>query len=518
MAALVHEFVEYAVGRFGQRPALVDGNGTLSYARMWERSRRLATALRDLGVRPGDRVVAVMNNRTEWVEVDNAVAMIGAIRGRLNARDSAREFDWVLRDLRPTAVVTGPEFTETIREVVSAGAAPDAAVIGLGPAGRYENLIDSAQPHQPGRFHPDTPYLILHTSGTTGHYKGAVYRHRQWVNVYRNILATLMNDVGPDSALLHVGPLSHQSGILVSPALFHGARSVMMDGFDPEEFFAVVQRERITHTILAPAIINALAHHPAAGEYDLSSLRRIFYSGSPIAPSVLRVAMDVFGPVFVQGYGSTEGGTIYNTLLYAEEHTDALEHHPQRLASCGRPSPFFDVRVVGEDGHDVGAGEIGEIWVRGDAVSVEYWNQPEASAAAYADDWFRMGDLATRDEDGFLTIVDRKNDMIISGGLNVYPREVEDVVAAHPSVNEVAVIGVPHEKWGEAVHAYVSLRPGATLSVEELQEYCREQNLASYKKPLSVETIDEIPKTAVGKVFRRVLRERHWTGHERQVS
>jgi acyl-CoA synthetase (AMP-forming)/AMP-acid ligase II len=518
MAQLVHEFVGYAVSRFGERPALVHGDHTVSYDQMWDRSSRLATGLRDLGVRPGDRVVALMNNRSEWAEVDNAVAMIEATRGRLNARDSVREFAWVLRDLEPAAVVTGPEFTATIREVVVAGDAPETAVIGLGPDGEYENLVAACEPFRPTRFDPDTRYLILHTSGTTGHYKGAVYRHRQWVNVYRNILATLMNDVDPDSALLHVGPLSHQSGLLLSPALFHGARSVLVDGFDPAEFLSVVERERITHTILAPAIINALAQHPAAAEHDLSSLRRIFYSGSPIAPSVLRQAMDVFGPVFVQGYGSTEGGTIYNTMLHAEEHTEALARHPQRITSCGRPSPFFDVRVVGEDGNDVGAGDIGEIWVRGDAVSVEYWNQPEATAAAYTDGWFRMGDLATRDEDGFLTIVDRKNDMIISGGLNVYPREVEDVVFAHPSVNEVAVIGVPHENWGEAVHACVSLQPGATLTLEELHEHCKSHGLASYKKPLSLEVVDGIPKTAVGKVFRRVLRERHWAGHERQVS
>ncbi|WP_073457554.1 class I adenylate-forming enzyme family protein [Pseudonocardia thermophila] len=195
-----------------------------------------------------------------------------------------------------------------------------------------------------------------------------------------------------------------------------------------------------------------------------------------------------------------------------------LAHHPERLASCGRPCPFFDVRVVRDDGSDADVGEIGEVWVRGDAVSVEYWNQPEATAAAHTDGWFRMGDLATRDADGYITIVDRKNDMIISGGLNVYPREVEDVIAELPAVNEVAVIGVPHAKWGEAVHACVSLRPGGTVTLEELQRHCVERGLGSYKKPLSFEIVDDIPKTAVGKVFRRVLRERHWAGRERAVG
>ncbi|PXY16714.1 class I adenylate-forming enzyme family protein [Prauserella flavalba] len=518
MAQLVHEFVGSSVRRFGPRPALVDARGTLTYQEMWDRSRRLASALRGLGVQRGDRVVALMHNRNEWVEVDNAVAMIGAVRGRLNARDSVREFAWVLNDLRPSVVVAGEEFTGQIQGIIESGKAPSARVVGLGDKGDYEKLIAESAPFDAEPFGDDERYLIFHTSGTTGNYKGAVYLHRHWVNIYRNILATMMNDVGPDSALLHVGPLSHQSGILTVPALYHGARSVMMSHFDPVAFFDVVERERITHMILAPAIINALAHHPQARSRDVSSLRRIYYSGSPIAPSVLRTAMEVFGPIFFQGYGSTEGGTIYNTIMFPDEHVDALEHHPERLASCGRPAPFFDVKIAGDDGRDVGVGEIGELWVRGDAVSVEYWNQPEATAQAYVDGWFRMGDLATRDDEGYITIVDRKNDMIISGGLNVYPREVEDVIAAHPDVNEVAVIGIPHDKWGEAVHACVSLRPGASLTLEQLQQHCRDSGLATYKKPLSLEQVEEIPKTAVGKVFRRALRDKHWEGQGRRVG
>jgi acyl-CoA synthetase (AMP-forming)/AMP-acid ligase II len=515
---LVHEFVGSAVRRFGPRTALVDANGTLTYNAMWDRSRRAAAALRGLGVRPGDRVAAVMHNRSEWVEIDCAVSMVGGIRGRLNARDSLREFAWVLNDLRPSVVVTGPEFTSRVQQIVAAEDALNCPVIGLGDGGAYEKAIAGSQPFEPEPFSADEPYVIMHTSGTTGNYKGAVYLHRQWVNIYRNILATIMNDVGPDSALLHVGPLSHQSGILTAPALFHGARSVMMTHFDPVSFFEIVETERITHTILAPAIINALAHHPAAGTSNLTSLRQIYYSGSPIAPAVLSRAMDVFGPIFLQGYGSTEGGTIYNTIMYPDEHVEALQHAPERLAACGRPTPFFDVRLVGDDGQQVPAGEIGEVWVRGDSVSAGYWHQPEATAKAYPDGWFRMGDLATADADGYITIIDRKNDMIISGGLNVYPREVEDVIAAHPGVSEVAVIGVPDDKWGEAVHACISLRPGASVTLEQLHQHCRDSGLATYKKPLSLELVDEIPKTAVGKVFRRALRERYWTRQGRRVG
>ena len=518
MATLVHEFIQSAVRRFGDATALKDERGSLTYRQLWDRGCRLATVLSELGVKPGDRVVALMNNRNEWVEVDLAVSMVGGVRSRLNNRDGAREFAWVLNDTAPTVVITGPEFTAVVEDLVESGQAPPSRVLGLGASGSYEELVTAAKPFEPLQFDAEQPYLIFHTSGTTGFYKGALYLHRNWVATYRNILATIMGDMGPDCSLLHVGPLSHQSGILVNPALYRGAASVMMESFDPEAFFAVVEREQITHTILAPAIINALANHPAATEHDLSSLRCIYYSGSPIAPVVLRKAIEVFGPIFLQGYGSTEGGTIYNTIMFPDEHVAALQHHPDRLASCGRPSPFFDVRVADDQGHEVPVGEMGELRVRGDAVSMEYWNQPEATAEMYVDGWFRMGDLATRDEDDFITIVDRKNDMIISGGLNVYPREVEDVISAHPAVNEVVVIGVPDERWGEAVKACVSLRSGSSLTLEELQVHCTDSGLAKYKKPLSLDVVEEVPKTAVGKVFRRALREPYWVGKDRSVG
>jgi acyl-CoA synthetase (AMP-forming)/AMP-acid ligase II len=518
MPMLVHDFVRRAVIRHGGRPALVDARGTLSYDQLWERSARLAGGLQSCGVARGDRVVAAMHNRNEWVETDTAVSMIGAVRGRLNARDGEREWTVTLEDLEPKIVVTGPEFVDVLERIRSSGAAGDFELLVLGPGGSYEELISRSEAIEPVPVGEDDIYLVFHTSGTTGRYKGAVYLQRNWFNTYRNILALIMGGLDHTDALLHVGPLSHQSGILTAPALYQGARSVMMEHFDPESFFEIVKRERISCTILAPAIINMLANHPSAATADLSSLKTIYYSGAPISPTVLRKAMEVFGPIFLQGYGSTEGGTVYNTILYPDEHVRALEHDPERLASCGRPVPFFDVRLADEQGREVPVGEMGEVWVRGDAVSVRYWNQPEATALAYEDGWFKMGDLAIRDAEGYITIVDRKNDMIVSGGLNVYPREVEDVIASHPAVREVAVIGVPDEKWGEAVMACVAPVPGAQPTLEEIQRQCREGGLASYKKPIHLELVDEIPKTAVGKLFRRALREKHWAAQPRQVG
>jgi acyl-CoA synthetase (AMP-forming)/AMP-acid ligase II len=518
MAMLVHDFMRKAVGRHRERIALVDARGSLTYNDLWRRSACLAGGLLARGVEKGDRVVAVMNNRNEWVEADIAVSMIGAIRGRLNARDGEREWTVTLQDLTPKVVVAGPEFVEALEAIRSSGQVGDFETLVLGEDGSYEHLIQGSTPVEPLAVDEDDIYLVFHTSGTTGRYKGAVYLQRNWFNTYRNIMALFMGGLDHTDALLHVGPLSHQSGILTAPALYQGARSVMMEHFTPESFFETVERERVTCTILAPAIINMVASHPLAKEADLSSLKAIYYSGAPISPTVLRKAMSVFGPVFLQGYGSTEGGTIYNTILYPDEHVDALERHPDRLASCGRPVPFFDVRLADDRGREVPVGEMGEIWVRGDAVSVRYWNQPEATAQAYEDGWFKMGDLAVRDQEGYVTIVDRKNDMIVSGGLNVYPREVEDAIASHPAVREVAVIGVPDDKWGEAVMACISSDGPAVLTLEDIQQHCLEVGLASYKKPLRLELVDEIPKTAVGKLFRRGLRERYWHGQSRRVS
>ena len=518
MAQLAHEIIESAVQRFGDSVALVDEFGSRTYRQLWDRTRRLATVLQDLGVAPGDRVTAVMHNRGEWAEVEYAASLVGGVRTRLNARDGAREYVAVLCDLAPTVIVAGPEFTGVLEELMRTGQVPQARILTLGDGGDYEQLIGAAEPGDPVPLSPDAPCVVFHTSGTTGVYKGVIYTHRNVIAIYRNILATVVSDMGPESVLLHVGPLSHQSGLLVVPGLVRGARSLVHSQFDAKKFLDAVENQKVTHTLLAPAIINALCNDPDVRRRDLSSLRCIYYSGSPIAPGVLRKALDIFGPIFQQGYGSTEGGALYSTIMYPNEHVDALANNPELLSSCGRPALFFDVKIADDDGFEVPLGQMGELWVRGDAVSVGYWNNRKATEAAYVDGWFRTGDFAIRATNDFITIVDRKHDMIVSGGLNVYPREVEDVIAEHPAVNEVAVIGVPDERWGEAVKACVSLHPGAMLTLDELQSFCKSAGLANYKKPLSLDVVGEIPKTAAGKVFRRTLREPYWVGHERRVS
>ncbi|HUZ32942.1 MAG TPA: AMP-binding protein, partial [Xanthobacteraceae bacterium] len=309
------------------------------------------------------------------------------------------------------------------------------------------------------------------------------------------------------------------SGLLIVPGLFRGARSVMLEHFTPDAFFDAVDRHAITHTILAPTVINMLTMALEATPRNVSMLKRIYYASSPIAPAVLTRAIRAFGgPIFLQGYGSTESGALFNSILYPEEHVEALTHNPQRLASCGRAVAFFDVDLRDSDGSPTPAGEPGEIWVRGDAMSQSYWRRPETTAESYTDGWFRTGDMATRDPEGYITILDRKHDMIISGGFNVYPHSVEDVIAEHSAVAEVAVIGVPDAKWGEAVKACVVLRPQTALCLKGLQDHCAAKGLAPYKKPLSLDILEQIPKTAVGKISRRLLRESYWQEQERRVG
>jgi acyl-CoA synthetase (AMP-forming)/AMP-acid ligase II len=519
MGMLVHEFISSAVQRFGTRPATVDNAGTLSYADLWDRARRLASYMQARGVAPGDRVVVLMNNRNEWIEVDIAASMVGATRGRLNARDSIREFTWVLNDLKPSLVVIAPEYGDVIDTIRDAEKDLDFEILELGPGGSYESGIVLNKVIAVDRLvTPGDPYLVFHTSGTTGRYKGAVYTHAAWLNVYRNILATVLDDMQPGDSLLHAGPVTHMSGILIGPALYRGARSVMMDRFSPKEFFRAVETHGVTHCILAPAVIAALINEPSAKDHDLSSLKRIYYAAAPIAPANLVKAIEIFGPILFQGYGGSEGGTIFNTVLHPDEHVDALANHPQRLASAGRAIPFFDVGLFGLDGEPVADGEVGEIWVRGDAMSCGYWNNPEATRASFEGGWFHTGDLAIRDSGGFIAITDRKADVVISGGFNVYPREVEDVIASHPQVLEVVVIGVPDDRWGEAVKACVRLREGGTLTLEEVRDHCVAAGLASYKKPTSLDVVDLIPKSAVGKILRSEVRAPYWKGMDRNVG
>ena len=297
----------------------------------------------------------------------------------------------------------------------------------------------------------------------------------------------------------------------------HGATQAFIPRFDPKLVLETVARERVSLLLLVPTMINFLLQQADIDSFDLSSLRHITYGASPIAPDLLRRAMQVFNCSFGQGYGLTEASPLL-TVLTQEDHVITDEKSERRLASCGKPVEGVDVRVIREDGLDARPGDVGEIIARGPNIMAGYWKRPEDTEDALRDGWLHTGDLATVDEDGYIYLVDRKKDMIVTGGENVYSTEVEAVLYAHPSVKEAAVVPVPDSDWGEAVHACIALRDGKSAAAEELVEFCRER-LANYKVPRSFEFIEgELPKGGTGKILKKELRERYWKGQSRRIS
>jgi acyl-CoA synthetase (AMP-forming)/AMP-acid ligase II len=303
---------------------------------------------------------------------------------------------------------------------------------------------------------------------------------------------------------------------MVLPIILRGGRSIILPGFEVDLLLKTIEKERVTHLLLVPTMINMMLNHPDLKKYDLSSIRTIFYSASPMPVERIKQALQVFGPVLIQGYGCTESSALI-TYLPKEDH--AFEGDPKklkRLASCGVPIMTCDVRVVNEKEEDIKPGEIGEIIERGDDTMMGYWKDPERTAETLKNGWLYTRDMATVDEEGYIYIVDRKADMIISGGYNIYPTEVEEVLYRHPAVFEASVIGVPDDLWGESVKAIVVLKEGMRATEDELIQHCK-NCLSSYKKPKSIDFVRDLPKNPYGKILRRKLREKYWVGQERMV-
>jgi acyl-CoA synthetase (AMP-forming)/AMP-acid ligase II len=323
-------------------------------------------------------------------------------------------------------------------------------------------------------------------------------------------------DVDRTSVLCHVGPITHGSYTMVLPIMLRGGRSMILSGFEVDLLLKTIEKERVTHLLLVPTMINMMLNHPDLKKYDLRSIRTIFYSASPMPVERIKQAIQVFGPVLIQGYGCTESSALI-TYLPKEDHM--FEEKPKklkRLASCGVPIMACDVRVVNEKEEDIKPGEVGEIIERGDDTMMGYWKDPERTAETLKNGWLHTRDMAMVDEEGYIYIVDRKADMIISGGYNIYPTEVEEVLFRHPAVFEASVIGVPDDLWGESVKAIVVLKEGMKATEDELIQHCKNY-LSSYKKPKSVDFISELPKNPYGKILRRKLREKYWVGQERMV-
>jgi len=514
------ELLTRAERQFPGKSAIIHGDRQLSFAQVGEAANRLASALvHRLGVRKGSRVGLLLPNCPEFTITDWALIRAGLVRVPANPRLAAAEIEYILKDSGANVVVYHSDYASVVESIrPNLPEARHFIAIGAAAAGslHWDGVLAQGQPES---FHVDTdmddPYMILYTSGTTGRPKGATTTLRsRWFTIFTS--AENENFVEPSDVMLHVASLGHGSGTKVLNHYVKGATNIYLPKFTAEIFCQTVQRHRVTTTWLVPTIIGMLLDFPERQKYDLSSLRTIVYGGAPMPVERLKEALQCFGPIFVQVFGLSETPHPIVSMGKGEHVTGTPEQLDRRLGSAGRPSIGVEVRLVTEDGREAAPGEVGEIAARGDNVMTGYWGKPEATAEVMKNGWFYTGDLAVADEEGYISIVDRKKDMIISGGYNVYPREVEEALYKHSAVRECAVIGVPDPKWGEAVKAVVSLKAGHPATAEDLLEHCRVW-LAGYKKPQSVDLLDELPKSPNGKILKRELRKPYWEGRRRSI-
>ncbi len=520
------EFRRRAERLFGRKVGVIDGPRRHTYAEFGERSRRLAGALTRLGIEPGDAVSFLTYNTHHLLEAYFGVPQARAILNPLNVRLRPQEIASILNHAESRALFYHNDFAsaveemrprlETVREFVGLEIDGPAPL----PAHNYEALLAGSPPlWEDPEVDENDPAEVFYTSGTTGRPKGVVLTHR---SLYLHALYTMIAHSTNDAdVFLHVVPMFHVNGWGVPHAVTAvGGVHVLLRKIDPVEIFRLIERERVTRLAGVPAIYNALLNHSDIGKYDLSSLRLATTGGAPASPVLLKAMEEKLGCEAMVGYGLTETSPVL-TLARPKTHLgdETPERRRERRSTTGYAIPGVEVRVVDERGGDVPAdgATVGEIAVRSNVVMEGYLKDPAATAEAIRDGWFHTGDMATIDAEGYLNIVDRKKDIIISGGENISSVEVENTLAAHPAVYECAVVAVPDGRWGEVPRALVVLKPGATATEAELIQFCRER-LTHFKAPKSVGFSDALPKGGTGKILKAQLREPYWAGHAKRVN
>lgn len=499
----------------------VTDDGTVTWAEMYERARRTGRALLEEGVRAGDRVGFLDRNGIDFFEVLFGASLAGAVTVPVNWRLSPPEMAAVIADAGAEVVVVGRDYDDARKEI--AEAVPDVGTwVRADELEAWRTARAAPDAPDPG-FEPtdDEVVVQLYTSGTTGLPKGAMLTARNFAVILQ--AADEVFEVGPDTRSLVAMPLFHIGGTGWALAgMSRGGRTVVVRDLVPGDVLRVMERHGVTHAFFVPAVLGLLLAAPEIAGVDLGSLRTIFYGASPISDDLLVRAMRGFGCRFAQVYGLTETTGAITTLLPEDHDPDGPRAH--LLRSAGRPFAHVELRIVHpETGEELAAGQVGEVWTRSDQNMSGYWRKPDHTATVLtADGWFRTGDAGWLDEDGYLFLHDRIKDMIITGGENVYPAEVENALLAHPAVADAAVIGVPDERWGETVKAVVVAAPGALGDQDEALAAeiiaATREHLAHYKCPTSVDFVGALPRNPSGKVLRRELREPYWVGHQRRVN
>lgn len=507
----------------GSREAMVCGHTRATWNEVDRRTDLLARGLASLGVRRGDRVAALMLNCHRYLELYLACGRMGAVIVPLNIRLARPEVVFILNDSEAKLLVvdkafapyaTGRDTFPSVTQIIYSGDETPEDML------NYEEVLSSGADIQESadqQMGDNDLAGLFYTGGTTGRAKGVMLSHNNVMSNATNVVMAASHT--SQDSYLHAAPMFHlaDAGAIFALTLV-GARHVIIPMFNPVQVLQAIQDEKVTLTVLVPTMINAVLNHSDVDKYDLSSLRNLTYGASPMPTELLKQGLNKWGQILGQGYGMTETAPLLTGLEARDHLPDGTPEQVRRLASCGKEVAGVEVRVVNVQGQDVQPGEVGEIIARGPNVMLGYWRMPEATAAAIVDGWMHTGDLATMDEENYIYIVDRAKDMIISGGENIYSVEVENALYTHPAVLEAAVIGIPHDTWGEAVHAVVVCKPGMSVSEEELIAHARTQ-IAGYKVPRSVEFLAEaLPKSGAGKILKRDLREKYWAGKSRRVN
>jgi fatty-acyl-CoA synthase len=504
-----------ALARFPERRAFVWDGGSLTYLGALALIGRLQAAMAAAGLKKGQTVAFLSANNAETWCAGVAASGLGLVATWLHPLGALGDHLDVIEDAEVSAlIVDARTHSQRGGEIAAKAADRLKVVLTMGKADFGRDLMAAAErigeASAVNLATPDDYSVINYTGGTTGKSKGAIRRHRSTAAMTTAVAADFEFPETP--RYLAAAPITHVAGTKVVPALLKGGTVHLMKGFDPERFLDTLQRERINFTLLVPTMVYVLLDHPKLDKTDLSSLELILYGASPMSPTRLVEGLERIGPVFSQLYGQTE---CYPVSVLRKADHDAKR--PELFASCGFPIASCSVTLRDEDNNEVEPGEAGEICVRAPHAMEQYWKRPEQTAETFKGGWLHTGDIARADERGYLYIVDRKKDMIVSGGFNIFPREVEDVLSSHPDVAMAAVFGVPHEKWGEAVAALIVARAGCTPSPEALMQLVKDRK-GSPHAPKQIEIVDGLPLTAVGKVDKKVLRAKYWAGQTRQVG
>jgi long-chain acyl-CoA synthetase len=515
---LMQDFLWNNELRRGNKLALVCGDRRQTYSQLAARVRRMANALNGMGIRPRDHVAVLSSNSIEHVEIVFAIASMGATWVPLNTRLAASELSFIIENSEAVAVIYSGDLLPVVEQIdrkvgdvrwwVSIG---DKAAIGE----NYEQLIErGADRPSDVTVSPEDLFTVMYTSGTTGRPKGVMLPHRSFFlgTIYSSLaLKAVESDVK-----LQAVPQFHAGGQIYQLTYFAtGSTIVILPRWDSNAVFDLIERERVTIGSFVPSMILMLLEEPRIRKTDFSSLQRIVYGAAPIPEDRLALAMELTGSGFQQTYGQTESGVLVSVLDEAD-HRRGLTMERALLRSCGRQMVGYELRVVDDESATCSDGQVGEVAIKSESLMTGYWKRPDATAKALKKGWLHTGDLAYRARSGHFFIVDRKTDMIISGGENVYPIEVENVISGHPDVLDVAVIGVPDDRWGEAVKAVVVARAGTSPAPDSIIEFCRGK-LGGFKVPKSVDFVEAIPRNASGKITKNPLREKYWAGRVRKI-